>query len=309
MTSFFTDIGQEIVSGIALGSIYALIALGFILIYKATEVVNFAQGELMMVGAYVNFFLIQTFTGSLGVPTIWTFLFGLLGSIIFAVIFGWFLDLIINRPMRDEPVFSIIMATISIGIVLRALVGLIAGPMSLVPPSPFGGAYIKLGGIIISVLDIFIIGSAIVLVSVFYYFFNKTRWGLAMQATSEDPIAAELMGVPVTRVYTLVWIFAAIVAAVSGVLLAPRVTILDTNIGFLGLKAFPAAVLGGFGSIPGAIVGGVILGIIETISMGTLSFHFEWIKEINDIIVWIVLIAVLMIKPTGIMGTEEIKKV
>ena len=309
MTSFFTDIGQEIVSGIALGSIYALIALGFILIYKATEVVNFAQGELMMVGAYVNFFLIQTFTGSLGVPTIWTFLFGLLGSIIFAVIFGWFLDLVINRPMRDEPVFSIIMATISIGIVLRALVGLIAGPMSLVPPSPFGGAYIKLGGIIISVLDIFIIGSAIVLVSVFYYFFNKTRWGLAMQATSEDPIAAELMGVPVTRVYTLVWIFAAIVAAVSGVLLAPRVTILDTNMGFLGLKAFPAAVLGGFGSIPGAIVGGVILGIIETISMGTLSFHFEWIKEINDIIVWIVLIAVLMIKPTGIMGTEEIKKV
>ncbi|HIA84189.1 MAG TPA: branched-chain amino acid ABC transporter permease [Candidatus Marinimicrobia bacterium] len=309
MTSFFTDIGQEIVSGIALGSIYALIALGFILIYKATEVVNFAQGELMMVGAYVNFFLIQTFTGSLGVPTIWTFLFGLLGSIIFAVIFGWFLDLIINRPMRDEPVFSIIMATISIGIVLRALVGLIAGPMSLVPPSPFGGAYIKLGGIIISVLDIFIIGSAIVLVSVFYYFFNKTRWGLAMQATSEDPIAAELMGVPVTRVYTLVWIFAAIVAAVSGVLLAPRVTILDTNIGFLGLKAFPAAVLGGFGSIPGAIVGGVILGVIETISMGTLSFHFSWVKEINDIIVWIVLIAVLMIRPTGIMGKEEIKKV
>jgi branched-chain amino acid transport system permease protein len=309
MTSFFTDIGQEIVSGIALGSIYALIALGFILIYKATEVVNFAQGELMMVGAYVNFFLIQTFTGSLGVPTIWTFLFGLLGSIIFAVIFGWFLDLIINRPMRDEPVFSIIMATISIGIVLRALVGLIAGPMSLVPPSPFGGAYIKLGGIIISVLDIFIIGSAIVLVSVFYYFFNKTRWGLAMQATSEDPIAAELMGVPVTRVYTLVWIFAAIGAAVSGVLLAPRVTILDTNIGFLGLKAFPAAVLGGFGSIPGAIVGGVILGVIETISMGTLSFHFSWVKEINDIIVWIVLIAVLMIRPTGIMGKEEIKKV
>jgi branched-chain amino acid transport system permease protein len=248
MTSFFTDIGQEIVSGIALGSIYALIALGFILIYKATEVVNFAQGELMMVGAYVNFFLIQTFTSSLGVPTIWTFLFGLLGSIIFAVIFGWFLDLVINRPMRDEPVFSIIMATISIGIVLRALVGLIAGPMSLVPPSPFGGDYIKLGGILIPVLDIFIIGSAIVLVSVFSYFFNKTRWGLAMQATSEDPIAAELMGVPVTRVYTLVWIFAAIVAAVSGVLLAPRVTILDTNIGFLGLKAFPAAVLGGFGS-------------------------------------------------------------
>jgi len=309
MPSLFTDISQEIVSGIALGSIYALIALGFILIYKATEVVNFAQGELMMVGAYVNFFLIQAFTGSLGVPTIWTFIFWLIGSIIFAVIFGWVLDLVINRPLRNEPVFSIIMATISIGIVLRALVSLIAGPLSLVPKSPFDGAYIQLGGIIISVLDLFIIGSAVVLVSVFYFFFNKTRWGLAMQATSEDPVAAELMGVPVTRVYTLVWIFAAIVAAVSGVLLAPRAAILDTNMGFLGLKAFPAAVLGGFGSIPGAIIGGVILGIIETVSMGTLSFHFSWVKEINDIIVWIVLIAVLMIKPTGIMGSEEIKKV
>ncbi len=309
MNSLITDISQEIVSGVALGSIYALIALGFILIYKATEVVNFAQGELMMVGAYVNFFIIQSFTGGMGMPTFWTFIMGLLGSIIFAVLFGWFLDLIINRPMKDEPVFSIIMATISIAIVLRAVVGLIAGPMSLVPKSPFGGSHIQLSGVIISILDLFIICSAIALVAVFYYFFNKTRWGLAMQATSEDPIAAELMGVPVNKVYSLVWIFAAIVAAVSGVLLAPRAAILDTNMGFLGLKAFPAAVLGGFGSIPGAIVGGVILGIIETISMGTLSFHFSWVKEINDIIVWIVLIAVLMIRPTGILGTEEIKKV
>ena len=105
------------------------------------------------------------------------------------------------------------------------------------------------------------------------------------------------------------WIFAALVATLSGILLAPRIALLDTSMGFLGLKAFPAAVLGGFGSIPGAIVGGVILGVIETISLGTLSFHFEWIKEINDIIAWFVLIAVLMVKPDGLFGVEKVKKV
>lgn len=309
MGDLFTGIGQEIISGIALGCIYALIALGFTLIYKATEVVNFAQGELMMVGAYVNFFFITTFISSTGAPTLWLFIVALAGSIFFALVFGWLLDLIINRPMKDEPIFSIIMATISLSIILRALVAIIAGPMSLIPVSPFGEGVVSFGGIFISILDIFIIGSAVILVVLFYYFFNKTRWGVAMQATSEDPIAAQLMGIPVNRVNSLVWIFSALVATISGILLAPKLSLLDTTMGFLGLKAFPAAVLGGFGSIAGAIAGGVIMGVIETISMGTLSFHFEWIKEINDIIVWIVLIAVLMIKPDGLFGVEKVKKV
>lgn len=309
MGDLFTGIGQEIISGIALGCIYALIALGFTLIYKATEVVNFAQGELMMVGAYVNFFFVTTFISSTGAPTLWLFIVALAGSIFFALVFGWLLDLIINRPMKDEPIFSIIMATISLSIILRALVAIIAGPMSLIPVSPFGEGVVSFGGIFISILDIFIIGSAVILVVLFYYFFNKTRWGVAMQATSEDPIAAQLMGIPVNRVNSLVWIFSALVATISGILLAPKLSLLDTTMGFLGLKAFPAAVLGGFGSIAGAIAGGVIMGVIETISMGTLSFHFEWIKEINDIIVWIVLIAVLMIKPDGLFGVEKVKKV
>ncbi len=309
MTELITGLLQESISGIALGCIYALIALGFTLIYKATEVVNFAQGELMMVGAYVNFFFVTTFISSAGEPTLWTFIVALAGSIIFALAFGWLLDLIINRPMKDEPIFSIIMATISLSIILRALVAIIAGPMSLLPISPFGEGVFSFGGIVISILDTFIIGSAVILVILFYYFFNKTRWGVAMQATSEDPIAAQLMGIPVNRVNSLVWIFSALVATISGILLAPKLSLLDTTMGFLGLKAFPAAVLGGFGSIAGAIVGGVIMGVIETISIGTLSFHYVWIKEINDIIVWIVLIAVLMIKPDGLFGVEKVKKV
>ena len=130
-----------------------------------------------------------------------------------------------------------------------------------------------------------------------------------MKATSTDPEAAQLMGIPIKQVYRFVWIFAALVGVIGGVLLAPRMALLDTNISYLGLKAFPAAILGGFGSIPGAVVGGIILGIIETISMGTLSFHFEWVKEINDIIVWIVLIVVLMIRPNGLFGIAKVKRV
>ncbi|MBL7012971.1 MAG: branched-chain amino acid ABC transporter permease [Candidatus Marinimicrobia bacterium] len=305
----FIGLIQESISGIALGSIYALIALGFTLIYKATEVVNFAQGELMMVGAYVNFYFVTTFMTQNGEPTVGIFLIAFAGSIIFAFVFGWVLDWVINRPLKDEPIFSVIMATISLSIILRALVAMIAGPMSLIPYSPFGNKILSINGIIISMLDLSIIISAIILVILFYYFFNKTKWGVAMQATSEDPVAAQLMGIPVKRVYGLVWIFSALVATISGILLAPRMSLLDTSMGFLGLKAFPAAVLGGFGSITGAIVGGIIMGVIETISMGTLSYHFGWIKEMNDIIVWIVLIAVLMVKPDGLFGEEKVKKV
>ena len=138
MNDLLTGLLQESVSGIALGCIYALIALGFTLIFKATEVVNFAQGEIMMVGAYVNFFFVAQFSGVSGSLNFWVYLLAFVGSIIFAILFGILLDYIINRPLKDAPVFSIIMATISLAIILRSLTAIIAGPISLVPTSPFG---------------------------------------------------------------------------------------------------------------------------------------------------------------------------
>ncbi len=262
----------------------------------------------MMVGAYVNFYLVSQLAASTGLGIGLRFLLAFAGAMLFSVLFGAFLDLVINRPLKNESVFSIIMATISASIILRAGTAMIVGPITHIPESPFGNRVIALGGVTISVLDIFIIVSAVMLVSLFYLFFKRTKWGVAMQATAEDPMAAQLMGIPIKKVYRNVWIFSALVATVGGILLAPR-TLLDTNMGYLGLKAFPAAVLGGFGSIPGAIIGGVILGVIETLSLGTLSYNFAWIKEINDVTVWIVLIVVLMIRPAGILGQEEIRKV
>ena len=130
------------------------------------------------------------------------------------------------------------MATISASIILRAGTAMIVGPITHIPESPFGNRVIALGGVTISVLDIFIIVSAVMLVSLFYLFFKRTKWGVAMQATAEDPMAAQLMGIPIKKVYRNVWIFSALVATVGGILLAPR-TLLDTNMGYLGLKAFP----------------------------------------------------------------------
>ena len=172
MTDIFTGISQEVISGIALGSIYALIALGFTMIYKATEVVNFAQGDVMMVGAYANFFFVSTFLSNSGEPTAWTFMVALVCSMIFSVLFGFFLDFIINRPLKDEPIFSVIMATLSLAIIMRAVVAMIAGPIALMPLSPFGGGSITLGTIVISILDLFIIGSAVALVVIFYFIFH-----------------------------------------------------------------------------------------------------------------------------------------
>ena len=180
MTDILSGISQEIISGIALGSIYALIALGFTMIYKATEVVNFAQGDLMMVGAYVNFFFVSTLLSNSGEPSTWTFLVALVCSIIFSVLFGFFLDFIINRPLKDQPIFSVIMATLSLAIIMRALVAMIAGPIALMPLSPFGDGSITFGTIVISILDLFIISSAIILVIIFYFIFHYTKWGIAM---------------------------------------------------------------------------------------------------------------------------------
>ena len=172
MNEILTGLLQESISGIALGCIYALIALGFTLIYKATEVVNFAQGEIMMVGAYINFFFVTQFSVIAGGLNGWVFFAALLSSIVFAVLFGIILDYIINRPLKDEPVFSIIMATISLAIILRSFTAMIAGPISLVPVSPFGDSTIKAGAIVISVLDLAIIVCAIIFMGLFFFFFN-----------------------------------------------------------------------------------------------------------------------------------------
>lgn len=285
---------QLVISGMALGCVYALIALGFVLIFKATEVINFAQGEFMMLGAFVAFSLLNY--------AYLPFWMSVLLTLLIMGCFGAVLDRVVMRYLVGEPVFAMVMFTIGLSIFLRSIAGMIWSTDTYTLGLPSGNAIVHLGTVVLSVGDLLVVGTTAVLVALLFIFFRFTDLGIAMQATSQNQYATYLMGINVERVFSITWALSAVVAAVAGILLAPLL-FLHKDMGFIGLKAFPAAVLGGFGSIPGAIVGGLIIGVSENLAGGFLPL---WVK---DIFAYIVLIAVLIIRPEGIFGIEEKKKV
>ena len=285
---------QQIISGVAVGCIYALVALGFVLIYKATEVVNFAQGEFMMIGAFVAYTLIAL----LKLP----FLPALAFTLVFMFFFGIFLDRVMFRPLVGEGAFALVMVTLGLSFTLRSVAGMIWTYDTFDFPFVFSEKPLALGSLVISTIHLTIIVSSVILMFLLYLFFRFTDIGIAMQATSQNQLAAYLMGIGVKKVFLLTWAISAVIAAVAGILIAP-ISFLHVNMGFLGLKAFPAAVLGGFGSIPGAIVGGLIIGLSENLAGGYLPTGFK------NVFAYIILIIVLMIRPEGIFGIQEKKRV
>jgi len=287
---------QLFISGMALGCVYALIALGFVLIYKATEVINFAQGEFMMVGAFVAFSLIHFAHIPFWITVILTLLI--------MAAFGVLLDRLVMRFLVGEPVFSLVMFTIGLALFLRSVAGMIWSTDTFAFPSPVSEApaWNLSDAVAIAPGDLVVVGATALLVLLLYLFFRFTNLGVAMQATSQNQFAAYLMGINVEGMFSLVWALSAVVAAVAGILLAP-ILFLHKDMGFIGIKAFPAAVLGGFGSIPGAIVGGLIIGVSENLAGGFLPL---WVK---DIFAYLVLIAVLIVRPEGLFGLQEKKKV
>ncbi len=287
---------QLVFNGVAVGCIYGLVALGFVLIYKATEVVNFAQGELLMLGAFFAY----TYIGILGLP----YWLGALLAIASMAIFGGLLDRVVMRPVIGQPTFAYVMLTIGLGIIIRAVATMIPGwgVETYSIDTPYSNAVINVVGLVISVEYLFIVITTCLLVAVLYVFFSFTRLGVAMQASSQNQLAAYYMGIPVKSMFSMIWGISASVAAIAGILLAP-VSLIDTSMGFIGLKAFPAAVLGGFGSIPGALVGGVIIGVIESLSGFYLPAGFK------DIAAFLVLLVVLIVRPEGLFGTSTRKRV
>jgi branched-chain amino acid transport system permease protein len=287
---------QLLISGVAQGCIYGLIALGFVLIYKATETVSFAQGELMMLGAF----------GGLAGMTFLGFPFWL--SVICAIagmaLFGALLERIVIRPILGQPAFSIVMLTIGIGYVARGLITMIPniGTETHTLPVPYKDQIWKVGGLVLNVEQMVVIVATALLCGILFTVFKYSKIGIAMQASSQNQLAAYYMGIPVKRINGLVWGLAAAVAAIAGLLLAP-ITFVHANMGFIGLKAFPAAVVGGFGSLPGAIVGGLIIGIVESLSGFYLPDGFK------DIAAYVVVLIMLMVKPNGLFGEKLRKKV
>jgi branched-chain amino acid transport system permease protein len=290
------EILQTVLRGISIGCIYGLVALGFVLIYKATEVINFAQGEVMMLGAFVGYTLIAV----LGLPY-WA---ALLLATLALGLFGMILERVVLRPLIGEPTFAIVMVTVGLGFFLRSVVTMIPGwgAESYGLKTPFMEKFLRYGQLVISWEHLAIILLTLALVFVLFCFFKFTRAGVAMRAASQNQLAAVYMGISINRVFSLIWIISAGLGAFAGILLAP-VTFVHSNMGFLGLRALPAAVLGGFGSIPGAVVGGLIIGLTE--SFAGFYLPVGW----KDIAAYIILILVLILRPEGLFGIQQKKKV
>lgn len=285
---------QLTANGVAVGAIYALVALGIVLIYKATEVLNFAHGDLLVVSAFSAWGLIAV----LGLP----FWLAMLITVVFTSLLAYGLDAVVIRRIAGQPQFAGVMLTIALAFMIRGLVSMAFGPESRNYVTPWSNQTLEFGGLVITQLRLVVLGFALAVTVALFLFFRHTRLGVAMQAASQNQLAAYLNGVRVKRVNSLVWALAGATAAVAGVLLAP-ITLVDISLWFVTLKALAALVLGGFGSIPGAIVGGLLIGLIEQYAGVYMP------QGTKDIVAYLVLIAVLIIRPRGLLGEAHGRRV
>lgn len=289
---------QLLASGIAVGCLYALIALGFVLIIKATGILNFAQGEIIMISSLICYFLMTKYH--------FPFLPAALTTVAIAALLGVLTERLVLRPMLGEPNFAVVMITIGLSIFLRSLAGIIFGHDNYVFPSPFPKEPMNLAGITLSMAQIWVMVSTAVLVFVFFIFFKYSRTGLAMRGTADDQETASLMGISTKRVFAMVWGISFVTAAIAGIFLA-NVVVINIGLTFTAISAFPAIILGGLQSIPGAIIGGLAIGVIENLAGGYLDQVVG--GGVKDVVPFVVLFLILMFKPYGLFGKEEIERV
>jgi len=294
MTTDLAQVLQLAINGMAIGAIYALVALGLVLTYKATEVLNFAHGDVLMASAFVGWGLIV----GLG----WPFWLAAPATVALAASLSWFIDARIMRIIVGQPQFAGVMLTIAIAFMLRGLVSMVFGPQSRTYPTPWTGQTTRLGTIMVADLSLVIMAAALVITLFLFLFLTKTALGVAIQAASQNQLAAYLSGIRVKRVTSLVWAISGGIAAVCGLLLAPT-ALVDIGLWIVVLKALAAAVLGGFGSVPGAILGGLLLGVIEQFAGVFLPDGFK------DAMAYLVLIGVLILWPRGLLGEAHGRRV
>ena len=290
------DALQLLVSGLANGCVYGLIAMGFVLIYKATEAVNFAQGDMMMLGAFVALGLTNEHYANL------PFWLSVPLTIAIMACVGYLLDAVLLRRMFGQSQIAVVILTIALGFVARFAAGAIWGhePQSL--ESPLAGKDVRFTGLVLGLDELFVIIVTVLLTVAMYLFFARTKLGVAMQAASQNQMAAYYMGIPVKRIHSMVWALAGAVAAIAGILFASKGSI-DPSTGLLGIKAFAAAVIGGLGSLPGALLGGVIIGVVEPFSARYLG------GDLARLMPYLILVLILVFRPHGILSQVQAKKV
>ena len=287
-----------LINGISLGSVYAIIALGYTMVYGIARMLNFAHGDIIMVGGFTVFTIVTTMGGS---PVV-----GILASVVVCTVLGVTIERVAYRPLRDASPLAVLITAIGVSYLLQNVALLIFGSNARQFTSVITVPALKLAGgkLSISSVTIVTILSCIVIMAALMTFINKTKMGQAMLAGSEDRGAATLMGINVNRTISVTFAIGSALAAVAGVLLCSAYPSLSPYTGSMpGIKAFVAAVFGGIGSIPGAFIGGVLLGVIEILSKAYIS------SQLSDAIVFSVLIIVLLVKPTGILGKKISEKV
>lgn len=287
---------QQLINGISLGSIYALIALGYTMIYGIIKLINFAHGDIYMVGAYIGFFSI-TQAGLGVIPS-------LMISLVTTGLLGMAVERIAYRPLRHAPRISVLITAIGVSFFLEYTSMYFVSPTPRTFPALFGDVAVDFMGIVINGQQLLILGITAILMVVLTYIVQRTKTGKAMRATSFDTETAELMGINSDRIISITFGIGSALAAVAGVLVGIYYNSIDPLMGIMpGLKAFVAAVLGGIGILPGAVVGGLILGIVEALVSGFLSSTFR------DAAAFAILILVLLVRPTGLFGKNTKEKV
>ncbi|MEI7443399.1 MAG: branched-chain amino acid ABC transporter permease [Burkholderiales bacterium] len=295
---------QQILNGLVLGSVYALVALGYTMVYGILQLINFAHGDVLMVGAMVGVTVVGLLAKS-GLPMPVILILALLAAIPVCVLLSLFVERVAYRPLRNAPKLAPLITAIGVSIVIQTVAMIVWKPNPIVFPDLLPTTPIEIGGALLAPKQLLILVVSALMMIGLMVLVNRTKLGRAMRATAENPRIAGLMGVNANQVIAATFAIGAALAAVAGVLVAMNYNIAQFSMGFIpGLKAFTAAVLGGIGNLAGAVVGGLLLGIIESLGAGYigdltggfLGSHYQ------DIFAFVVLIVVLVFRPSGIMG-------
>lgn len=290
-----TDFLQLAFKGVALGAVYGLVALGFVVVYKASGVINFAQGSLMLGGAYL------AYAGSVtwGLP----FWVGVAVAAAGAAVLGLAVERLVLRRLLGQPPATVIMATIGLSIVIDQIVTAVWGFRQQHLDDPWGAGTVRAAGVVLASVDVAALVVAGAVMGALALFFARTRLGLALRATASDPEAALAQGIPSTLVGALAWVLAALTATVAGVLLASGTASVHPDLGHQALRAFPAVILGGLDSVVGAVVGGVVIGLVEVLTAGYAPVHAPWLGvNVHQVVPYVVMVIVLMVRPSGLFG-------
>jgi branched-chain amino acid transport system permease protein len=290
---------QLLVNGIIIGTLYGVVAMCFVLIYKASQVVNFAQGEFLLIGAWVCWWILTSFK----IPFFWGFLL----TLGFMMVFGVLLQIVVLRPMIGEPIVAVIMVTIGLSIFFQAMIKWIFGVFVQPFPPLFESATVRIFGLQVQTVYVMSMGVSLAVMAGFAWFFKFSKHGLAMRATAFNQQVAQSLGISIKAMFAASWAISAMVSALAGVVTGV-VNGVSPALSLFGIKVFPAVILGGLDSIVGAVLGGLIVGVLENLAEFADSQFFNW-GNMYAIAPFYVLIVILMIKPYGLFGTKDIERV